>query len=231
MTEQQTYSMVALVPMRHHSVRVSGKNYRTLVGKPLYAYILETLKQIEELDLIVVNTDSPVITAGIQERFPEVQLIERPDELLGEDVPMNEILLYDAQQVHSDTYLQTHSTNPLLTADTMRKAIRVFKDHSKEHDALFGVTRRHVRIWDSQGKPINHDPQKLEKTQDLPPFFEENSCVYIFERDALLSTHNRLGRNPMMFEVPKLESFDIDTEWDFRLVEALIDSGLDEASS
>jgi CMP-N-acetylneuraminic acid synthetase len=212
--------------MRHRSVRVPEKNYRSIAGKPLYAYILETLSEIEQLDRIVVDTDSTLIWDGVGKAFPHVQLIPRPKHLLGEDVPMNEILLHDVTVVEADCYLQTHSTNPLMRAETFTAAIDDFMVHIDQSDALFGVTRKQVRIWDAQGQPLNHDPSRLEKTQDLPPYFEENSCVYIFRRDALLDTQNRLGKNPRMFEIPELEALDIDTEWNFNLVETLIRSGL-----
>ena len=78
--------LVALVPMRHHSERVPGKNYRELGGKPLYAHILSSLMGCEAIDQIVVDTDSPKITQGVSERFPQVHLIERPPELRGERV-------------------------------------------------------------------------------------------------------------------------------------------------
>jgi len=35
--------IAALVPMRHHSVRVPGKNYRLLAGRPLFHHILQAL--------------------------------------------------------------------------------------------------------------------------------------------------------------------------------------------
>lgn len=226
MTDRGRPGLVALVPMRHHSVRVPEKNYRPLAGKPLYAYILETLSAVEKLDRIVVDTDSPRIHEGVAKAFPHVQLIPRPEHLLGEDVPMNEILLHDAAVIEAECYLQTHSTNPLIRADTFRAAIDDFMANLDQNDALFGVTRKQVRIWDAQGQPINHDPSRLEKTQDLPPYYEENSCVYIFKRDALFDTKNRLGKNPRMFEVPEIEAMDIDTEWDFKLVETMICAGL-----
>jgi CMP-N-acetylneuraminic acid synthetase len=226
MTDDHRLGLVALVPMRHRSVRVPEKNYRPIAGKPLYAYILDTLTQIEQLDRIVVDTDSPTIREGVSKTFPHVHLIPRPEHLSGEDVPMNEILLHDAAVVEADYYLQTHSTNPLMQAQTFLHAIEVFMTNLDQNDALFGVTRKQVRIWDDQGQPINHNPARLEKTQELPPYFEENSCVYIFRRDALLDTKNRIGKNPKLFEIPELEAFDIDTEWDFKLVETLIESGL-----
>lgn len=217
--------IVALVPMRHHSVRVPKKNYRPIAGKPLYAYILNSLRAVSRVDRIVVDTDSPIIQQGLREHFPEVELIQRPEKLCGDDVPMNQILLHDASILSSEYFLQTHSTNPLLTAETIERAIEVFLHGLPANDALFGVTRRQVRLWSEDGDPLNHDPDVLEKTQDLTPYYEENSCIYIYSRQTLLETGNRLGRNPQMFEIPAVEALDIDTELDFQLVKALIESG------
>ncbi|MEJ2759319.1 MAG: acylneuraminate cytidylyltransferase family protein, partial [Anaerolineales bacterium] len=106
--------IVALVPMRHQSERVPGKNYRLMAGKPLYAYIIETLLACPEIDQVVVDTDSPTILEGLERDYPSVVRIHRPEELRSGMIPMNEILLYDTSQVQADYYLQTHSTNPLL---------------------------------------------------------------------------------------------------------------------
>ena len=62
--------VVALVPMRHESVRVPGKNYRLLAGKPLYYHVLESLLACPEIDQVLVDTDSPVILQGLKEKFP-----------------------------------------------------------------------------------------------------------------------------------------------------------------
>ena len=105
--------IVALVPMRHHSQRVPGKNYRPLAGKPLYAHILQTLLACPELSQVVVDTDSQPIIDGLRQNFPTTRLLERPKHLRGDEVSMNDILEYDTSQVQADYYLQTHSTNPL----------------------------------------------------------------------------------------------------------------------
>ena len=52
--------LAALVPMRHHSQRVPGKNYRPLAGKPLFQHILETLQVLNtpiEFDLLAIDID------------------------------------------------------------------------------------------------------------------------------------------------------------------------------
>jgi CMP-N-acetylneuraminic acid synthetase len=215
-------SVVALVPMRHRSERVPGKNYRMVAGRPLYAYILETLLSCAEIRQIVVDTDSPVIMEGVARSFPSVRLVERPEHLCGGDVPTNAVIQHDLQVASSRFYLQTHSTNPLLRPETVSRAIQAFLRGFPAHDSLLSVTRLQKRLWDRDGRPINHDPSVLLRTQDLPPLFEENSCIYLFEREVFLAERNRLGARPAMFEMPAVEALDIDEESDLVVVEALL---------
>jgi CMP-N-acetylneuraminic acid synthetase len=214
--------IAALVPMRHHSQRVPGKNYRMIAGKPLYAHIIETLLQVPELSTIVVDTDSDMILEGLKTNYPSVMCLRRPDQLRADDIPMNEILIHDTGEIQADFYLQTHSTNPLLKAETISRGINSLLDHYPTYDSLFGVTRRQVRLWDQLGRPINHNPAVLLQTQDLPPVFEENSCMYIFTRSHLTARRNRLGERPMMFEIDAQEAFDVDNEVDFSITEMML---------
>jgi CMP-N-acetylneuraminic acid synthetase len=214
--------IVALVPMRHESQRVPGKNYRPLAGRPLYEHIVTTLLACPEIGEIVVDTDSPEIMAGLETGFPGVTVIERPENLREGDVPMNEVLIHDTGQVQADFYLQTHSTNPLLRPETISNAIRSLSENYPTYDSLFSVTRWQTRLWDSLGRAINHNPAILLRTQDLPPVFEENSCLYIFTRQTLIERRNRLGERPMMFEVDAAEAWDIDEEIDFSIVNFLL---------
>ena len=215
-------TVVALVPMRHHSQRVPEKNYRITAGKPLYAYIIKTLLSCPEIDRIVVDTDSPVITQGLQKNYPTVQVIPRPEHLSGDKVPMNEILLHDTGLLQADFFLQTHSTNPLLKADTIFQAVSALVSQYPQFDSLFSVTRWQKRLWTGEGKPINHDPAVLLQTQDLPPVYEENSCMYIFKRENLARRRNRLGERPLMFAMDASEAYDIDEEIDFLIVDAIL---------
>jgi len=214
--------IVALVPMRHHSQRVKGKNYRTLAGRPLYHHILSTLELCPEIAVIVVDTDSQVVMDGINEEFPQVQILIRPEHLRAEETPMNEVLLHDTEQVAADFYLQTHSTSPLLSAKTISSAIRKMKQNYPSYDSLFSVTRRQTRYWDELGRAINHNPAILLQTQDLPPVYEENSCLYIFARETLELQRNRIGLRPLMFEIDAAEAWDIDEEIDFKIVDLLM---------
>ncbi|MGB7114886.1 MAG: acylneuraminate cytidylyltransferase family protein [Anaerolineales bacterium] len=221
-------NIVALVPMRHHSQRVPGKNYRSLAGKPLFHHIINSLLTCPEITQVVVDTDSPPIIHGLQEYFPKVTILERPERLRADDIATNEVLIYDISQVQADFYLQTHSTNPLLRSETISKAVQTLISNYPVYDSLFSVTRIQTRLWDQSGRAINHDPAILLQTQDLPPVYEENSCLYIFKRQTLLARRNRLGERPMMFEIDPPEAWDIDEELDFQIVELLMTQGKED---
>jgi CMP-N-acetylneuraminic acid synthetase len=216
-----TEKIIALVPMRHTSVRVPGKNYRPLAGKPLFHHILNTLQAVPEINGIIVDTDSPVILEGLAEHFPAVTALVRPEHLRADTVPTNEILIHDTAQEPADFYLQTHCTNPLLRPETVSAAIQELVGQYPTYDSLFGVTRLQTRLWDQLGRAINHNPDILLRTQDLPPVYEENSCLYIFTRETLLRRRNRLGERPLMFEIMAQEAWDIDVELDFTVADIL----------
>jgi CMP-N-acetylneuraminic acid synthetase len=212
--------ITAIVPMRHSSERVPGKNYRPFAGRPLYHHIVSTLAASRYVDQVVIDTDSDFIMNDAAEHFPQTLILERPAHLRAGEIPMNDVLLNTVTQVPADLYLQTHSTNPLLTSSTVDAAVKQLLD-SPEHDSLFSVTRLQTRLWDESGRPVNHDPSVLLRTQDLPPVFEENSNIYIFSRQTLEEGGNRLGRRPLMFEIDAMDAWDIDEELDFLIAEFL----------
>lgn len=215
--------IVALVPMRHHSQRVPGKNYRPLAGKPLFHHIIGSLLQCAEIAEVVVDTDSEPVMDGLRQNFPAVHILPRPEHLRPDEVSMNEVLAYDTSQVEADFYLQTHTTNPLLRSQTISNAIQKFLAIYPEYDSMFSVTRIQTRLWDQLGRAINHNPAVLLQTQDLPPVFEENSCLYLFTRQNLLARRNRLSERALMFEIAAAEAWDIDEELDFAIVNFLLE--------
>ena len=212
--------VVAFVPMRHHSERVPGKNYRLLDGCPLFHHVVSTLVACPEVEELVVDTDSPIVAEQCAEHFPSVRVLARPDHLLGGDVPMTEILRLDATVVDADWYLQAHSTSPLLRSSTVRAALAELEARLDEFDSLFTVTRLQTRLYDGDGRPVNHDPSVLLRTQDLPPLYEENSGMYVFSREQI-AEGRRFGDRPLLFEIDPLEATDIDEEPDFVLAETL----------
>lgn len=207
--------------MKHSSERVPGKNYRQFGDKLLFEHILQTLIACDRIDTVVVDTDSDTIIDKLKNEYPEVRVLIRPEHLRPGDTPMNDVLLNTIAQVPSKFYLQTHSTNPLLTEDSINGAIADFESKYPIYDSLFSVTRLQTRLWNELTLPVNHNPNILLPTQDLPPIYEENSCIYLFTEEIIRKKHNRIGDRPLMYEIDPIEAQDIDTEQEFLIAEAI----------
>ena len=213
--------IIALMPMKGESERVPNKNMKDFNGQPLCSVMLDKLVASDLIDQVLINTDSNLIKNFIESRYDKVKIIERPLELRGHDVSMNKIIDYDIRQYPADLYLQTHSTNPLLREETITAAIETFIENESKKDTLFSVTRFQTRFYRENGEALNHDPEVLIKTQDLPILYEENSCIYIFTKESFEKNKRRIGDNPILFEISQLEAVDIDVEEEFVLAEKL----------
>jgi len=218
---------VSLLPMKAHSARVSGKNFKVLGNKPLFRWILDTLLSIGEIEQVVINTDARdvLLENGLDDGygFGRVLIRDRKPELCGDFVPMNDIISDDINAIDAEAYLMTHTTNPFLSSATISAALQAYRQAlaNGDADSLFSVNKIQTRFYRGDGSAINHDPKVLLRTQDLEPWFEENSNLYIFNRDSFDSTDARIGAWPLMYETPALESMDIDTPAQWELASAL----------
>ncbi len=213
--------IVALLPLKANSERIPGKNFKPLAGKPLVQWILDALLSVDSIDQVVINTDARAELADIGVIDTDKVLIrDRKQHLCGDEVSMNLVLADDVENIEADLYLMTHTTNPLLGAETIKDAIQRLGE-SGDSDSLFTVNRFQTRFYTGDGEPINHDPDNLIRTQDLEPWYEENSCLYLFTADSFRRTNARIGEKPLMYETPPLESMDIDEPYQWLLTEAL----------
>ena len=175
------------------------------------------------IDKVIINTDSQLIKDDIAKNFnSNVIVIDRPENIRGNYVSMNKIIEHDISQFPASIYLQTHSTNPLLKSETITKAIEKMLNINDglKADSIFSVTRTQKRFYTEDCLPMNHDPNMLV-TQHLKPIFEENSCFYIFTKESFTKNNSRIGSNPFMYEIDKIEATDIDEPEDFKIAEIL----------
>lgn len=215
---------VVLLPMKANSQRVKGKNFRPLHGKPLFRWILDSLLSIDAIDEVVINTDARDILA--ENGLPDgdrVRIRDRKPELCGDTVSMNLILADDIAAIEADTYMMTHTTNPMLTPATIQAALASYQAGVAEGgaDSLFTVNKIQTRFYRVDGSPVNHDPDNLIQTQDLEPWYEENSNLFIFSRESFAKTGARIGKHPILHVMNQMEAVDIDTPEDWALAEAV----------
>lgn len=220
--------LTALLPMKAHSARVKSKNFRLIAGKPLFRWILDTLAATPEIDRIVINTDARAILVdnGLKDGDYDGKVLirDRKPEICGDFVSMNLVIADDVENVESDYYLMTHTTNPLLSSAVISRMLAAFVETERkgEADSLFTVNRHQTRFYTPEGEAINHDPQNLIRTQDLPPYMEENSVCYLFTPKSFAKTKARIGEKPLLYVTPVLESIDIDEQADWFIAESIL---------
>lgn len=215
---------IALLPLKANSVRVPGKNFRLFNGKPLYHWILSELLLIPEIEKVVINSDARnlLVDTGV-DSFERTEIRDRSQAVCGDEVSMNLVIKDDLDNIAGEHFVMTHTTNPLLTAGTIRSGLEKYHQalESGQADSVFSANRVQTRFYGLDGSPINHDPGNLIPTQNLEPWFEENSGFYVFSRTSFDATKARIGRRPTIYVTPKEESADIDTEDDWKFAELL----------
>ncbi len=220
--------VTALLPFKLNSSRVPNKNFKKLYHKPLFEWTLETLLSLKAVNKIVINTDAVnKIKRYSIFKNPKILIRPRPLNLCGDEVSMNKVIANDISNYSSDIYLMTHTTNPFLKKKTLNAAISLFKRNfiKKKYDSFFSVNKFQSRFYNGKSLPINHDPNNLIPTQQLTPWFEENSIFYLFTKNSFNKTNARIGKKPMLFETDRIESIDIDNLDDWYLAE-LIAAGM-----
>ena len=213
--------------MKANSERVKGKNFKNFCGKPLFKWVLDKLLDINEISEVIINTDAQeILYENGMEDNEKILVRNRKKEICGDLVSMNLVINDDVENIDADIYLMTHTTNPLISVDTIKKAISKFTkalESNQNIDSLFSVNLIQERYYDSAAKPINHDPNNLVRTQDLEPWFKENSNLYLFTKASFMKTKARIGEKPMMLVTPANESIDIDNPDDWDLAELMVE--------
>ena len=210
--------MKIFIPIKEVSQRVPKKNFRLFNDVPLYKHTLYKLKDFE----VYVDTDSEEIIKQIGEDkdLSHVIAYKRSRPLVGHEVSVCDLISYFANThcESNEVICQVHVTSPFLKTKTLTSALSIFDEG---YDSVISCNSLQTRLWRKEEYgmcPINHNPMKLEQTQDLPTYYEENSLFYMFYSDIILDTGNRIGTKPYFYITKFPENLDIDTEDDWELI-------------
>ena len=209
----------AIVPIKRESQRVPDKNFRTINKKPLFFWIITTLQSSEYIDEIVINCDEIFVEEQLNEHFEFLKFVYRPTELIGNEISMNKIIEYTIPYCKNDSIIQTHTTNPLLSVDTINDVI---EKHLQSKSDYFSVTSLQERLYDQKGNPINHNISELIQTQDLETLYIENSGFYVFTKENFKKNDGRVSSNSTFYETTFPENIDIDNEYDFQIADLVL---------
>ena len=228
------------IPIKAQSQRVIKKNVRDFNGVPLYKHTLLKFKKYQNEFEVWVDTDSPEILTSIRTDpdLSHVKYYERPHRLRGHDVSVNKLIknFIDVWCDKDDTKIcQIHVTNPFLKIRTLQSAVNGFET-IRGLKTVCSANVINSRMWQYRGwgtdnakrvlTPINHNPMRMEQSQDLTPIYEENSLFYLFDVKTFLKHDNRVSADHHFMVSDHIEAVDIDTEEDWKFAIALAKGGI-----
>lgn len=222
----QNNKILAIIPARGGSKGVSRKNILLLNGKPLIVYTIEHALNSRLIDRIIVSTEDKEIARISNESGAEV--IIRPKELAGDDTTTDDVLthvvkyLEENEKYIPDIIVLLQCTSPLREREDIDNAIKRMIDIGA--DSLLSVCRNNSFLWEEKNNlfiSINYDYKKRPRRQEMQQF-RENGSIYVFGRKILMDHGNRLGGKIQIYVMKEENSFEIDTEFDFWLVEQIM---------
>ena len=226
---------ICFIAARGGSKGVVGKNIRLLAGKPLIAYAIESSIKSKIFSHVVVSTEDKEI-ARISQKFGAEVPFLRPKKLATDSTGMTEVVLHGLKKLHAlgydfDTFVNRDCTVPFLRNKDVAGSIRLLK--RKNCNAVFGVYRQHLNPYfnimelDSNGfLKIVKDEEKRPISRQTAPIVYQLNGLFTYNTEKFFKYRNDLLLNALPYEIPIETGFMIDTEFEFKLAEFIIQKKL-----
>lgn len=230
--------VMALVTARGGSQQLPRKNVMPLGGKPLVAWTIEAAQGSARVKRVLMSTDDPEIAEVAREWGAEVPFM-RPPALARADSPHIDVVR------HAVTYLDAHEnyrpeyvlllqpTSPLRTTQDIDNSINIAERSNAA--AVVGVcpVKPHPFLVkqileDGTLAPFVTSDIGYLRREVLPPAYGVNGAIYLNRRESLLRDGTFTPAGTRAYVMPPERSIDIDTAWDFHLVELILSEKRDD---
>ena len=208
--------IVAFIPIKLNSERVPNKNLKCFSdGTPLAHLVFNTLSNVQEIDKIYCYCSDEKIKDFLIGR---VEFLQRDKSLDTSETKVGDLIEAFLKDVSADIIVMSHVTSPFLKTETVKKCVNAVK--SGKYDSAFTAAKVQEFLWQN-GEPLNYNPAAVPRTQDLPIIYEETSGCFVFTSKMFFELNRRIGLNPYICEIGKIEATDIDYPEDFSLANAV----------
>ncbi len=226
MTKQPS-SVIAVIPARGGSKGVPRKNLREVAGTPLLVHSIGHALAAPGIERVIVSTEDDEI--GRVARGARAEVVWRPAELAGDHASSESALehvldaLTEAGESEPEAIVFLQATSPIRPAGAVQAALDVFAE--SQADSLFSTSPLHGFVWQLTAtgpQPIDYDPRRRPRRQDIPEQVVENGSIYIFRPWVLRRLGCRLGGTIVTYPMDFLAALQVDTPADLELADQLL---------
>lgn len=230
-------SLVAFIPARSGSKRISGKNIKLLNGHPLMAYSINACIKSKIFKKIYCITDNPLYADIAMHYGAEVPAL-RPKKISGDKSTDYEWLSWISSTLESkgeiyDYFGIIRPTNPIRNFSTIRRAWNLFKSNKKA-DSLRAVqlcSEHPAKMWRIRGEYMNpiiensssKYPMHSMQYSSLEETYVQNASLEIACTSVIKDHRNISGDKILPFISKGYEGFDLNKNEDWFLLEKLIE--------
>ena len=183
--------LIAVVPVRAGSQRVKDKNIKPFANSNLLTLKLQTLKNVANIDRIIVNSDSDdMLDIALKNR---VSTHKREDYYASSECNNSEYFQHIAEVTDADYIMYAPVTAPLVSKETYFACIDKFMNSDINNLVTVSDVKHHMWL---DGKPLNYNPKNAPNSQDLPDVVSINYGICIISRDDMIENRNIVTENP-----------------------------------
>lgn len=224
---------ICTITVRAGSKGVPGKNLRVVAGRPLFGHSVAQAVATGLFDQVVVSSDSEEILA-LAPSFGATGVVNRPREMATDTAGKVPAIAHAVRSTEErtgeryDVCVDLDATSPLRTVDDIRAAVELFEQADVASVITGAEARRNPYFNLVEEQPdgtvaVAKTPgDAVLRRQDAPRCFDMNGSIYVWRREALLEDQVVFFPSTILYEMPAERSIDVDSEFDFRIVEWLM---------
>jgi CMP-N-acetylneuraminic acid synthetase len=231
--------VTAVIVAKRESRRLNNKNMLPFGRSNLLGAKITELGGCETIDEVVVGSNCDEMLSFARSLGAEG--VKREEVYCDEDAcPANRMIGNMCSLIETDVVVWAHCTNPLIRAKTYDESVRLYLKKVKEYDgrgqmsggslfdSLISVDLVQEHFWHGGNfsYPLYHDPYHGEHVlaKDLPKLYKQNGAIFIQSHEKMKENSYFYGENPYLFTTPEEESFDINTELDYRVAKHIYEN-------
>ena len=212
---------IAFIPIRGGSKSIPKKNIKIFCGKPLIYWNLIELENCNQVDEVVVASDSEDIISVVEEfKFSKVVIYRRSNENAQDHSTSESIMLEYinfAKLDLSDVFMLVQATSPFTKSNDFSNGLKMMSSY----DTVFSCAKIKRFIWDKDSNPLNYDFKNRPRRQDFDGTYMENGAFCISLVSDIIKYNNRISGNIGICEMPEYTFVEIDEPEDWIIAERL----------